>query len=198
MSNEVEIDETLKDVSKVVSYTGIGLSSLGILFYPIEEIGDVSETDLGLFSTVSKVITGLGLVTSAWGGIMLYKKHVNIPDVAKWILIPILILELGLLALMVAVMLGMEKLKIAGGFVNKYLKPAVFSLGGAGLIIGAAVFPQYLLKTSWIGQIIHYLPAAFGYTPINKHPLYVIVILIRTGGLITATTGGLIEEMIEE
>lgn len=195
MSNED--DEILDDISKFVAYTGIGLSALGILFYPVEEVGNVTETDLGFIPTVSKVITGLGLLTSTWEVIMLYNKHVNLPTPLKWILIPLLILDVLLLAILVAVMLGLKKLKIAGNFVSKYLQPAVFSLGGAGLIIGMAVFPEYLLKTSWIGKIIHYLPAGLGYAPINKHPFYAIVILVRTGGLITATAGSLIEEMTE-
>lgn len=193
-----EADTTLDDVTKVFTYSGLALSALGILFYPAEEIADATETDLGLIPTMSKVISGLGLIGTLWSVGLLYNEHIKLPALLKWVFVPLLILDVVLVtALLALVGIGPEKLSIAAKFALKYIKPAICSFGAVGLIIGMAVFPKYLLKVSYTGDVIHYLPAALNYPPINKNPFYAIVVAVRTGGLITSSAAGFIETATE-
>ncbi len=193
-----ETDTTLYDVTKVFSYSGLALSALGILFYPAEEIADATETDLGFIPTISKVLSALGLIGTLWSVGLLYNEHVKLPTLLKWVFVPLLILDVVLVTVLLAILgLGPEKLPVVGKFILKYIKPAICSLGAVGLIIAMAVLPKQLLRVSYIGDVIHYLPAAFNYPPINKHPFYAIVVVVRTGGLITSAAGGFVEELVE-
>ena len=195
MTQEIDnsAENTIEDVDKVFAIGGIALSSLALLFYPAEEIADASETDLGLISTVSKVVSVVGLIGTLWSVGLLYHKEVKIPALLKWVLVPLLILDVLLIALLIAMMaLNTSSVGKVGKLALKYVKPAVCSLGAAGLIIAMAVMPKRLLKMSFIGKAIHYLPAALGYAPINKNPFYVLVVFVRTGGLITSIAGSII------
>jgi hypothetical protein len=189
-SDEINID----DVDKIFAISGIAISSLELLFYPAEEIADSSETDLGFVGTITKVVSGLGLIGTLWSAGLVYSRETELPTAIKWILVPLLVLDV----LLVALLLGMLRMDTAsvGKVVSAALrifKPALCTLGAAGLIIMMAMMPKKLLKMSFIGLAIHYLPAALGYPPINKQPFYVIVVLVRTGGLITALAGDVIE-----
>ncbi|MEL7249916.1 MAG: hypothetical protein AAFO03_15920 [Bacteroidota bacterium] len=191
-------DNTLNDVTKVFTYSGLAISALGILFYPAEEIADATEAELGIIPTISKVLSGLGLIGTLYSVGLLYNEHVKLPLLVKWIFVPLLILDVLLVVLLLSLnAFGPEKLSVAGKFVLKYVKPAICSLGAVGMIIGMAVLPKQLLKVSYAGDVVHYLPAALNYPPINKHPFYVIVVAVRTGGLITSTAAGFIEVATE-
>ncbi|MBC8757488.1 hypothetical protein H2O64_22650 [Kordia sp. YSTF-M3] len=196
MTQEINnpLDNTLDDIDKVFAISGIALGSLELLFYPVEEIADASEADLGFVGTVSKVVSGLGLIGTVWSVGLLYGRQVDIHPLLKWVFVPLLVLDVILVTLLLA-MLAIDTASVSkvGNLALKYIKPAVCSLGAIGIIIAMAVMPKKLLKMSFIGLAIHYLPAALGYAPINKHPFYVLVVFVRTGGLITALAGDAIE-----
>ncbi len=188
-------DETIvDDVDKIFAISGIAISGLELLFYPAEEVADASETDLGFVGTISKVVSVLGLIGTLWTIGLLYTREVEIPAALKWILVPILVLDL----LLISMLLGMLALDTASPgkvakFAIKFLKPGLCTLGAAVMIVAMGFRPKQLLKMSFIGLVIHYLPAGLGYAPINKHPFYAIVVLVRAGGLITTLAGDVIE-----
>lgn len=183
---------TLDDVDNIFAIGGIAISGLALLFYPAEEIADSSEADLGFVGTITKVVSVLGLIGTLWSVGLLYHKNVEIPVVLKWVLVPLLILDLFLVTLLIGTLaMGSTSKVVRAGL--KYVKPVICSLGAVGLIIAMAVMPKRLLKMSMIGMAIHYLPAALGYAPINKHPFYLLVVFVRTGGLITTLAGDIID-----
>lgn len=187
-------DETINDIDGIFSITGIAISGLALLFYPAEEVADASETDLGFVGGITKVISLLGLVGTFWSMGLLYEREVQVLKIVKWILIPLLLLDVTLIALLC----GMLALKTGSivevvKFVLKYIKPAVCSLGAAGIIIAMIVDPDKYLKMPLIGKTIHYLPATLAYPPINKNPFYAIVILVRAGGLVTSLASDVID-----
>ncbi|WP_430412385.1 hypothetical protein [Kordia sp.] len=195
-----ENDTTVSDVDKVFAISGIALSGLALLFYPVEEIADSTETELGFVGTVSKVISGLGLIGTLWSMGLLYTEETeDMPPALKWVLIPLLVLDVFLILLLIGMRaLNTTSVGTVGSFVLKFIKPVICTLGAVGLIVGMAVMPKKLLKMSFIGMAIHYLPAALGYAPINKQPFYVLVVFVRTGGLITALAGDIIDVATEE
>lgn len=201
MTKEIDnsADNTLNDVDTIFAISGLAISGLALLFYPAEEIADATETDLTFIGAVSKVISVLGLVCTLWSvGLFAYKEK-EIPIVIKFVLIPIILLHVMLMALLLS-MLALKTTSVSKvlGLAAKYVKPAVCSIGGIGIIVAMAVMPKKLLKMSYIGMAIHYLPAGLGYAPINKHPFYAIVILVRAGGLITSLAGDFIELAIDD
>lgn len=195
-----ENEITVSDVDKVFAISGIALSGLALLFYPAEEVADSTETELGFIGTVSKVISGLGLIGTLWSMGLLYTEETeDMPPALRWVLVPLLVLDVFLVLLLLGMMaLNTTSVGKVGSFALKFIKPVVCTLGAVGLIVGMAVMPKKLLKMSFIGMTIHYLPAALGYAPINKQPFYVLVILVRTGGLITALAGNIIDVATEE
>jgi hypothetical protein len=196
---DTNIDKTVDDVDKIFAVGGIALSGLSLLFYPAEEIADATEADLGFIGTVTKVVSGLGLIGTLWTAGLLYTREVEIPALLKWVLVPILILDVLLVTLLLSMLaLNTASVGKVGNLVIKYVKPVICTLGAVGLIVAMAVMPKKLLKMSMIGMAIHYLPAALGYAPINKHPFYVLVVFVRTGGLITALAGDIIDVATEE
>lgn len=201
MTQEIDnsAENTIDDVDKVFAISGIALSGLALLFYPAEEIADATEADLGFVGTITKVVSGLGLIGTLWGIGLLYSREVEIPAVLKWVLVPILILDVLLVSLLLA-MLALDTASVGkvGKLALKYVKPAICSLGAVGIIVAMAIMPKRLLKMSFIGMAIHYLPAALGYAPINKHPFYVLVVFVRTGGLITTLAGDIIDVATED
>lgn len=191
-------ENTLDDIDKVFAIGGLAISGLGLLFYAAEEIADSTETDLGFVGAITKTISLIGLVGTFWSMGLLYHRKIEIPTAIKWILIPIVVLHVLVLALVISMLaLKTNSVSKVGSLALKYVKPAVLSIGAVGLIIAMAVMPKQLLKMSFIGKAIHYLPAGLGYAPINKHPFYAIVILVRAGGLITSFAGGLTEIVSE-
>jgi len=181
-------------LSKILDYTDLGISSLEILFFPVEEGANMAETEVPFVSTVSKVLAGVGMISTILSLIILYEKHAKIHWMLKWILVPLVILDVALVALLLGLAgPGPSKLKAAGQWAVKYLLPAAYTLGGGALLVMMAVLPKHFLKVSYIGKAIYYLPGALGYPPINKHPFYTLVILVRTGGIITTVVGGMIE-----
>ena len=192
-------NNVIQDVDKVFTISGLAISGLSLLFYPAEEIADASKTDLGFISTITKTFSVLGLFGTLWTVGLLYTKEVDIPPLLKWVFIPLVILDVLLLALLFSMMaMNTTSVSKVGEAALKYVKPAVCSLGAIGMIVAIAVMPKKLLKMSFIGLVIHYLPAGLGYEPINKHPFYALVIFVRTGGLIASLSGGFIEIMTEE
>lgn len=195
MTQEIDnsVENTLNDVDKVFAISGLALSGLSLLFYPAEEIADSTETDLGFVGGITKTISILGLVGTFWSMGLLYHRKVEVSPIVKWVLIPLLVLDVLLLALLFSMMaLNTASISKVGKLALKYVKPAVCSLGAVGMIVGMAVMPKQLLNMKFIGKTIHYLPAALGYAPINKHPFYVLVVFVRTGGLITSLAGGIV------
>lgn len=196
MTQEIDntAENTLDDVDKIFAIGGLAISGLGLLFYAAEEVADSTETDLGFVGTITKTISILGLVGTFWSMGLLYHRKIEIPAVIKWILIPIIVLHILVLALVIAMLaLNTTSVSKVGKLALKYVKPAVCSLGAIGLIIAMAVMPKKLLKMSYIGKVIHYLPAGLGYPPINKNIFYALVIFVRAGGLVTSLAGGIIE-----
>ncbi len=187
-------DETINDIDGIFSITGIAISGLALLFYPAEEVADASETDLGFVGGITKVISLLGLVGTFWSMGLLYEREVQVPKIVKWVLIPLLLLDVMLIALLCG-MLALKTGSIGkvGEFTLKYIKPAICSLGAVGIIVAMVVKPDQFLKMSLIGKTVHYLPAALAYPPINKNPFYAIVILVRAGGLVTSLASDVID-----
>ena len=193
--NEITVD----DVDKIFAIGGIALSGLALLFYPAEEVADSTETDLGFVGTVAKIVSGLGLIGTLWSVGLLYTREVNIPPALKWVFVPLLVLDVFLVLLLLGMLaLNTTSVGKVGSFALKFIKPVICTLGAIGLIIGMAVMPKKLLKMSFIGMAIHYLPAALGYAPINKQPFYVLVVFVRTGGLIAALAGDIIDVAVED
>ena len=183
-----------KEIEKIFAFTDIGLTSLEVLLFPVEEVAEMAEGDLGFISTASKAFAGVGMLSMLGSMGLLYHKHVEIPTAVKWILLPILVIDVLLLSTLLGLTtVGTGGLATAGKFALKYIKPAVYSLVGVGVIVGMIVWPKTFVKVSYVGKIIFYLPAGLGYPPINKHPFYTIVIMVRTGGLVTSLAGQVIE-----
>jgi len=181
-------------IEKILGYADLGLNSLQTLLFPAEEAAGMAEQDLGFLSTVSNVLTGVGLISTLVSIGVLYEKHVKIHWMLKWIFVPLIILDVLLVALLLGlVAAGPGKLKQAGQWIVKYVLPVAYTLGGAGVIIAMAVLPKQFLKVSYIGKVIYSPPGCLSYPPINKQPFFAIVILVRTGGIITYTAGGMIE-----
>lgn len=186
MSVEDEID-------RILDFTSVGLTSLEVLLFPIEEVANSTETDLGFISTASKVLAGIGILSVAGSVGMLYHRHVNIPPIIKWFLVPLIILHVAvILSLLGLLGFGQGGLKKGLEFGLKYVKPIAYSLVGVAMIPLIAIFPDKLFNVKYIGKVIYYIPAGLGIPPINKQPYYAIVILVRAGGLITALAGEII------
>ncbi|EAZ82824.1 hypothetical protein [Algoriphagus machipongonensis] len=184
------------EIERIMAFTSVGLTSLEVLLFPVEEVAEMGEQDLGFISTASKALAGVGMISVLGSMGLLYHRKVEIPTAVKWILIPILILDVALLASLLGLTtVGTGGLAKAGKFAMKYIKPAVYSLAGVGVIVAMCIWPKTFVNVNYIGKVIYYLPAGLGYPPINKHPLYAVVILVRTGGLITSLAGEVIELM---
>ncbi|WP_046757465.1 hypothetical protein [Kordia jejudonensis] len=196
MTQEIDntADNTLDDVDRIFAISGLAISGLGLLFYAAEEVADSTETDLGFVGTITKTVSMLGLVGTFWSMGLLYHKKIEMPAAIKWVMVPIIVLHVLVLALILSMLaLKTSSVGTVGKLAMKYVKPAVCSLGAVGIIIAMAVMPKKLLKMSNIGMAIHYLPAGLGYAPINKNVFYALVILVRAGGLITTLAGDFIE-----
>jgi hypothetical protein len=201
MTQEIDnsAENTLDDVDKIFSIGGMALSGLGLLFYAAEEVADSTETDLGFVGSITKTISMLGLVGTFWSMGLLYHRKIEIPPVIKWVLVPILVLHILVLALILSMLaLKTNSVSHVGKLALKYVKPAVCSLGGIGIIIAMAAMPKQLFNMKFVGMTIHYVPAGFGYAPINKHPFYALVIFVRAGGLVTTFAGNFIDIMSDD
>ena len=170
------------EIERILDFTSVGLTSLEVLLFPIEEVANSTETDLGFIGTASKVLAGVGVISIAASVGMLYHRHVKISPIIKWFLVPLIILHVAV----ILSLLGLE-------FGLKYVKPISYSLVGVALIPLMAIFPEKLFNVKYIGKVIYYIPAGLGVPPINKQPYYAIVILVRAGGLITSLAGEVIE-----
>lgn len=181
-------------IDKILDFTSVGLTSLEVLLFPIEEVANSTETDLGFISTASKVLAGVGVLSVAGSVGMLYHRHVKIPPIIKWFLVPLIILHVAvILSLFGLLGFGQGGLKKGIEFGLKYVKPIAYSLVGVAMIPLIAIFPEKLFNVKYIGKVIYYIPAGFGIPPINKQPYYAVVILVRAGGLITSLAGEIIE-----
>lgn len=180
------------EIQKIMDFASVGLTSLDVLFFPIQQIADSTETDIGVVGTASKILTGAGVVSVMGSMGMLYHKYVDIPPIIKWLLVPLILLHVGALLVLFG-LLGFGKTKLIKGveFGIKYVMPFLYSFVGV-LIIPFMVYRKEVTM-NYIGKVIYYLPAGLGVPPINKSPYYAIVILVRAGGLITSLAGQIIE-----
>ncbi|WP_339869634.1 hypothetical protein [uncultured Algoriphagus sp.] len=182
------------EIERILDFTSVGLTSLEVLLFPIEEVANSTETDLGFIGTASKVLAGVGVISIAASVGMLYHRHVKISPIIKWFLVPLIILHVAvILSLLGLAGFGQGGLKKGLEFGLKYVKPISYSLVGVALIPLMAIFPEKLFNVKYIGKVIYYIPAGLGVPPINKQPYYAIVILVRAGGLITSLAGEVIE-----
>lgn len=181
-------------IERVMDFTSIGLTSLDILFFPIDQIAEVSETDLGPVSTASKILSGAGVLSIMGTLGMLYHRNVEIPLIIKWLLVPLILIHVaGLLMLFGLLGFGKEGIKKLVKFGLKFVMPISYSVVGVGMIPLMIIFPEKLFNVTNIGRVIYYIPAGLGIPPVNKQPFYPIVILVRAGGLITSLAGQVIE-----
>lgn len=181
-------------IEKIMDFTSIGLTSLDVLFFPINQIGEVTDTDLGPVGTASNILAGAG-VLSIMGTIgMLYHRNIKIPLIIKWLLVPLILIHIGIILVLFG-LLGFGKVGMKKGveFGLKFVMPIAYSLVGVGMIPAMIIFPEMLFNVTNIGRIIYYIPAGLGIPPINKQPYYAIVILVRAGGLITSLAGQVID-----
>ncbi|SHO64529.1 hypothetical protein [Algoriphagus zhangzhouensis] len=180
------------EIQKIMDFASVGLTSLDVLFFPIQQIADSTETDIGVVGTASKILTGAGVVSVMGSMGMLYHKYVDIPPIIKWLLVPLILLHVGALLVLFG-LLGFGKTKLIKGveFGIKYVMPFLYSFVGV-LIIPFMVYRKEVTM-NYIGKVIYYLPAGLGVPPINKSPYYAIVILVRAGGLISSLAGQIIE-----
>ncbi|UZD23461.1 hypothetical protein PBT90_08680 [Algoriphagus halophytocola] len=187
MSVEDEID-------RILDFTSVGLTSLEVLLFPIEEVAEATEADLGVLKTASKVLAGVGVLSILGSVGMLYHRNAKIPLIIKWLLVPLIIVHVAvILSLFGLLGFGQGGLKKGLEFGLKYVKPIAYSLMGVAIIPLMAIFPEKLFNVKYIGKVIYYIPAGLGIPPINKQPYYAIVILVRAGGLITSLAGEIIE-----
>lgn len=182
------------EIQKIMDFASVGLTSLDVLFFPIQQIADSTETDIGVVGTASKILTGAGVVSVMGSMGMLYHKYVDIPPIIKWLLVPLILLHGGALLVLFG-LLGFGKTKLIKGveFGIKYVMPFLYTFVGIVIIPVMIIFPKSFLNMNYIGKVIYYLPAGLGVPPINKSPYYAIVILVRAGGLITSLAGQIID-----
>lgn len=182
------------EIQKIMDFTSVGLTSLEVLFFPVQQIADVTEADIGVVGTASKVLAGAGVISVMGSLGMLYHKYIDIPPIIKWLLVPLILLHVGAILVLFG-LLGFGKTKLIKGveFGLKYVLPFFYSFVGIIIIPMMIFFPKTFFNMNYIGKIIYYLPAGFGVPPINKSPYYAIVILVRAGGLITSLAGEIIE-----
>ncbi len=188
MSDSKEV----KEVFKVIGYTKLGIGSLNMLLFPASEVAEATESDLGFLSDVSSVFSVLGMVT---GTTLYIKKSIDQHGLLKVMGYGILAIGIGLWVLLFVLMKtdSVGKTMSLAKKAKKLLSPAAHSLYG-GFLIGTMIEDhENELTASNIGDVLHYLPSAISYTPLQKTPYYAIVILIRTGGLITSSVAGFIE-----
>lgn len=185
-----------KEVFRIIGYTKLGIGSLNMLLFPASEVADAVEGDLGFLSDISTGFSVLGMVT---GTTLFIKKSVDQHGFIKVFAYALLALGIGLWVLLFVLMKtgSMSKSMSLAKKAKKYLSPALESIYGGFIIWTMIDDPEEELTASNIGDVIHYLPSAISYTPLTKSPYYAIVILIRTGGLITNSVAGFIE-MLEQ
>jgi hypothetical protein len=187
-SDSIEVKTTFK----IIGYAKLGIGSLNMLLFPANEVADATESDLGFLSDISMGFSIFGMVS---GVTLFLKKQVDEHGLIKVFGFALLAVGFALWVLLFALttvgsMGGVKKL---GKKALKLLMPVCETVYG-GYLIGTMIHdPEEELTVSNIGDVIHYLPSAISYTPLQKSPYYAIVILIRTGGLITNSVAGFIE-----
>jgi len=201
MNEEIDpiTEKTLNDVDRAFAIGGIAVSSLAFLFYPADEIENVSETDLGFVGTISNIISVLSLIGTLWTIGLLYERNAPLPKLVRRWLVPLVVLDVALFALIIAIrVIGTEGIKKVGTFALKKMKPVICSFGAFGLLFAMAVVPKQLLTVTNVGMFIHFSPAVISASPLNKNPYYIIVVLIRAGGLATSLAGDIIDVVTDE
>ena len=177
--------------SKILKYTDMGMAGLNILLFPPTEIADMAEQDLGFISHASTGLTITGGLTSLLSFIHNREAHWTI----KWIVIPLIILHVAALAVLfgVAGAGSFGKFKELAKKGMSLISPGLTTLTGGYLIYEMMSEPEENMTVANFGGVIYKLPAIMAYTPLKQTPYYAIVILIRSGGLVTQSVGGFIE-----
>lgn len=188
MSDSIEVKTTFK----IIGYTKLGIGSLNMLLFPAGQVADATESDLGFLSDISTGFSVLGMVT---GTTLYIKKSIDKHGLLKVLAYGLMAIGIGLWVLLFVLMKvgSVGKTMSLAKKAKKYLSPACESLYGGFIIATMVEDHKNELTASNIGDVIHYLPSAISYTPLQKSPYYAIVILIRTGGLITSSVAGFIE-----
>lgn len=182
----------VKEVFKIIGYTKLGIGSLNMLLFPAGQVAEATESDLGFLSDISTGFSVLGMVT---GTTLYIKKSIDKHGIIKVLAYGLLALGIGLWVLLFVLMKtdSVSKTMSLAKKAKKLLSPACESLYGGFIIATMIEDHEKELNASNIGDVLHYLPSAISYTPLQKTPYYAIVIFIRTGGLITSSVAGFIE-----
>lgn len=181
--------------NKILEYTDLGIAGLNVLLFPPTEVAAATESDLGFISTASTGLTAVSSLSALLSTIHNTKAHWTI----KWIVIPLVLLHVAAIAVLfgTAASGSFSKFKEIASKGMKIISPLLACAMGGYVIYEIISAPKENLHSRSIGSIIYKLPAIMALTPLKKTPYYAIVIIIRTGGLITKSVGGF-AEMLEE
>ncbi|WP_339695610.1 hypothetical protein [uncultured Roseivirga sp.] len=181
--------------SKILEYTDLGMTGLNILFFPVDEGAKMAEADAGIISTATTVMGGVGAIMALVSTIHNQNAHWTI----KWIAVPLILLHVGALVVLfgIAGSGGVSQFKVLATKGLTYSMPIINGLHAGYIIYEMISDSKANVNARNIGQVIYKMPAILSYPPVNKHPFFAIVILVRTGGLITTSVGGMIELLHE-
>lgn len=164
---------------------------MSVLFFPIDEGTKMAETEVPFVSHVS---TGLSCVSGLSALIGQIEDNVKAHPLIKWVVVPLVLLHVGVIVLLMGTLAmgSLDKFKALGTKISSYVMPVI-----NGLLAGYVIYKMVSdcnkeFNMSNAGTVVHKLPALLSYPPMNKHPFYVLVIFIRTGGIIMTFAGGMV------
>lgn len=179
-------------INTILQYTTLGINSVSVLFFPVDEGAKMAETDVPFVSHVSTGLTCVGGLSTLIGQI---EDNVKAHPLIKWVVVPLVLLHVGVIVLLMGTLAmgSLDKFKVLGSKISSYVMPVVNGLLAGYVIYQMVADCKNQFNMTNTGKVVHKLPALLSYPPMNKHPFYVLVIFIRTGGIIMTFAGGLTE-----